>query len=247
VTFQDLNIAIFGAYGGIGKALANSLKSKNANLFLCGRNSEKIQTLAQELESPFQVCDASDFSSTEDAINNCVATYGRLDGVVNCCGSLLLKPAHISSEADFNNVINCSLKTSFSICKHASRAMMEHGGSVVFISSAAANIGLPNHEGIAAAKAAVQGLAISAAASYAPKRIRFNVVAPGLVETPLTSNITKNPSALNASISMHPLGKIGQPSDIVSAIEFFLNRDNSWITGQILAVDGGLSSMKSRP
>lgn len=92
MNFQDLNIAIFGAYGGIGKSLANSLKSKNANLFLCGRNSEKIQTLAQELESPFQVCDASDFSSTEDAINNCVATYGRLDGVVNCSVLCYLNP-----------------------------------------------------------------------------------------------------------------------------------------------------------
>ena len=123
---------------------------------------------------------------------------------------------------------------------------MNTGGSIVHVSSRAARPGLPNHEAIAAARAGVIGLTLSAAASYVGYGIRVNCVAPGLMKTPLTQRITGNGTALRASIAMHPLQRIGEPADVVSAICWSADPRNGWITGQILGVDGGLSSVRSR-
>ncbi len=123
---------------------------------------------------------------------------------------------------------------------------MNQGGSVVLISSAAALVGLANHEAIAAAKAGIIGLAQSAAATYASNNLRVNVVAPGMVNSPLTSSLLSNQLVLNASKGMHALGRIGVPEDIAHAIVFLLNPDNSWITGQVIAVDGGLSRVRPK-
>ncbi|NBO93955.1 MAG: SDR family oxidoreductase, partial [Planctomycetia bacterium] len=114
----------------------------------------------------------------------------------------------------------------------------------VLCSSAAARIGLPNHEAVAAAKAGIIGLTLSAAATYAPKNVRVNAVAPGLVRTPLTSRITGSEPALKASLSMHPLGRIGEPSDVASAIEWLLSPTQTWVTGQVIGIDGGLADLK---
>ena len=119
-------------------------------------------------------------------------------------------------------------------------------GSVVLFSSAVHAIGLANHEAIAAAKAGVVGLAKSAAATYASAGLRFNVVSPGLVATPLTEKITCQPRARAYSLSMHPLGRLGEPDDIARAVIFLLDPCNTWITGQVFSIDGGLSSLKTQ-
>ena len=143
------------------------------------------------------------------------------------------------------------MPTTFDVTTHSSvRAgalvMRQTRGSIVLMSSAAAQIGLPNHEAIAAAKAGVIGLMRSAAASYASSCIRVNAVAPGLVETPLSRSITTNEAALKASIAMHPLGRIGTPEDIASAVHWLLGPDSAWVTGQAIGVDGGLAGLKGR-
>jgi NAD(P)-dependent dehydrogenase (short-subunit alcohol dehydrogenase family) len=114
------------------------------------------------------------------------------------------------------------------------------------MSSAAASVGLANHEAISAAKAGVEGLVRSAAATYAPHDIRVNCVAPGLVDTPLAKSITSNETALKASTAMHPLRRIGKPGDIARVIEWLLGPEATWITGQALGVDGGLARVRSR-
>ena len=114
------------------------------------------------------------------------------------------------------------------------------GGSIALVSSAAARTGLANHEAIAAAKAGVIGLTLSAAATYAPKQVRVNCVAPGLVQTPLTGRITGSATASEASRAMHALGRLGEPDDVASALEWLLSPGNAWVTGQVLGVDGGL-------
>jgi short-subunit dehydrogenase len=124
--------------------------------------------------------------------------------------------------------------------------MATSGGSIVLVSSAAARIGLANHEAIAAAKAGVIGLTLSAAASYASKGIRINCVAPGLVRTPMTERLTSNEATLKASTAMHALGRIGEASDVAAAIEWFIRPEQNWVTGQVLGIDGGLGSLRSR-
>jgi 3-oxoacyl-[acyl-carrier protein] reductase len=116
----------------------------------------------------------------------------------------------------------------------------------VLVSSAAAMAGLANHEAIAAAKAGILGLTLSAAATYAPANLRINAVAPGLTQTPLTASITGNETARKFSEAMHALGRLGTPEDVARAIVFLLDQANNWITGQVLAVDGGLSRVRPK-
>ncbi|MCA9436057.1 MAG: SDR family oxidoreductase [Candidatus Omnitrophica bacterium] len=165
--------------------------------------------------------------------------------MVNCAGSLLLKPAHITSQEEWEHTLAANLTTAFSTVRTAGRTLSKTGGSVVLISSAAARTGLPNHEAIAAAKAGVIGLTLSAAATYAKRKIRFNCVAPGMVRTPLTEGMLSKGSAEEQSKSMHPLGRIGEPNDVARAIVWLLSPEQDWVTGQILGVDGGVGVARS--
>ena len=173
------------------------------------------------------------------------ASPGALDGVVNCCGSLLLKPAHLTSEEQYKNVIDASLTTAFATVRAAGK-YLHQGGSVVLISSAAAMTGFANHEAIAAAKAGIIGLTRSAAATYASANIRINAVAPGLTQTALTASLTNNDAARKFSESMHALGRLGKSEDVARAIVFLLDPVNDWITGQVLSVDGGLANVRPK-
>jgi len=139
-----------------------------------------------------------------------------------------------------------NLTTAFAVVRAGAKSMMNDGGSIVLVSSAAARIGLANHEAIAAVKAGVIGLTLSAAATYASRGIRVNCVAPGLVRTPMTARLTSNETSLKASTAMHAMGRIGEPEDVASAIEWLLNREQGWVTGQILGIDGGLGSVHLR-
>ena len=224
---------VIAASSAIGQALVTALIAQGDTVFTTARDSSKI--------TPNLILDATDF----DAVANAFRMAGDLDGVVNCSGSLILKPAHSTSKELYQQVIDSSLTTAFATV-HAAGDHMKKGGSVVLISSAAAMVGISNHEAIAAAKAGVIGLAQSAAATYATNHLRFNVVAPGMVESPLTSSLTNNETMLNASKAMHALGRIGKPQDIAQAIAFLLNPQNNWITGQVIAVDGGLSRVRPK-
>jgi len=158
----------------------------------------------------------------------------------------LLRPAHQTSYEQFEEVLRVNLLSAFEAVRASAKVMRKRGGSVVLISSAAARIGLPNHEAIAAAKAGVEGLARSAAASYARSSLRFNVVAPGLVKSEMSRSIWENEAAAKASGDMHALGRIGEPYDVASLIAWLVNPSNNWITGQVLGVDGGLGSIAPR-
>ena len=229
----------------IGLTTAKKLLEKGHQVHITGRK-ESIVEIASELKISHSVLNASDFEAVLNEFEQIEKDFGELDGVVNCAGSIKLKPAHLTCQADYHDIIQANLTTAFAVVHAAGRVMARRGGSVVLVSSAAALVGLANHEAIAAAKAGVIGLALSAAASYANSNLRFNVVAPGLVETKLTQAITGNPAARKISESMHPISRLGQPSDIASAICFFLDPDNSWVTGQVLAVDGGLSCVRTK-
>ncbi len=224
---------IIAASSSIGQALVKSLKDNGHEVIQTARDTNKI--------TPDFILNAADFLATEEVFKNA----GDIDGVVNLSGSLLLKGAHMTSQNEYSSVIEASLTTAFSVCRAAAK-YMKNGGSVVLVSSAAAMTGLANHEAIAAAKAGIIGLARSAAATYANQNLRFNVVAPGLTKTNLTKQITDNEKALEVSKSMHALGRIGEAQEVAAAIEFFLDPKNSWITAQVLGVDGGLGFVKPK-
>jgi len=237
---------VFGATGGIGESLSRWLASRGARLILAGGNRDKLQLLRDELQAPVFPLDATRFEEVDACVEKALQLHGRLDGVANCIGSLLLKSAHSTSETEWLATVATNLTTAFAVLRAAAKAMLNTGGSIVLVSSAAARIGLANHEAIAAAKAGVIGLTLSAAATYGPRGIRVNCVAPGLVRTPMTARLTANETSLKASTAMHALGRIGEPEDVAAAIEWLLSPEQSWVTGQVLGIDGGLGSVRSR-
>lgn len=238
---------ILGATGGIGSALSHRLADAGATLVLGARTNDDLNALADDLDADAHPLDATDYEQVQDVIDYTTDTYDSLDGVVNCVGSILLKPAHLTSIEEYRETVALNLDSSFFLVKAAARAMMKNGGSIVLSSSAVARTGLNNHEAIAAAKAGVVGLARAAAATYANRGIRVNAVAPGLVQTPMSEHITSSKQGRKQSEAMHPLGRLGEPEDVAVAIDWLLDRDrSSWVTGQVIGVDGGLGTVRSR-
>lgn len=240
------NYLIIAASSDIGQSTAELLHAAGHRLFLTSTKQDAIASIADKMQTPYALCDATSFDAVDDIAKQAISELGALDGIVNCAGSLLLKAAHLTSQQQYHDVINASLTTAFATIRAAGKHLINTGGAVVLISSAAAMAGFSNHEAIAAAKGGITGLARSAAATYAPNNIRFNVVAPGLTETKLTQGLTSNPTSRKVSEGMHALGRLGKPADIARAIQFFLDPLNDWITGQVLAVDGGLSCIRPK-
>jgi len=241
-------VVIVGGAGGIGSTVARRLAVRGFRLILASRNRERLQIVAAETSAQPVVLDARDSAAVEGMMQSVLASHGRLDGLVNCAGSILIKPAHLISDQEFADTIAINLTTAFNLVQAATRLMMKQagGGSIVLCSSVAARRGLVNHEAIAAAKAGVEGLALAAAASYARFGVRINCVAPGLTRTELTRSFTQNETVAKMSAALHPLGRIGEPGEVASAICWLLDAEQSWVTGQVLAVDGGMSHVQAR-
>jgi 3-oxoacyl-[acyl-carrier protein] reductase len=239
-------VFILGGAGGIGSAVARSIVAGGGQVFLAGRDAPRLEAVAGELGGAWATVDGSDPDAVDACAEAAAEALGGLTGISCCAGSLLLKPAHLTTTAEWQATLAANLTSGFGCVRAAGRLLKSEGGSVVLVSSAAARIGLANHEAIAAAKAGIMGLVLSAAATYARQKIRFNAVAPGLVRTPLTSGLVASELAEKASIAMHPLGRLGEPEDVARAIVFLLDPAQSWLTGQVLGVDGGLASLKTR-
>ena len=243
---------IVGATGGIGSAVCRRLAATGANLMLAARDEGQLAAFAGELSGHggrimTYPMDASRSADVDAGFAAAVKEFGRVDGAANLVGSIMLKPAHLTTDDEFETALTLNGRTAFYVLRAAVKAMLETGGgSVVLMSTVATRIGLGNHEAIAAAKGAVNGLVIAAAATYAPRGIRVNAVAPGLVDTPLAEKITSNELAMKASKALHPLGRIGTPDDVASAVHWLLDPVNSWVTGQVMSVDGGLSTVRGK-
>lgn len=236
---------VIGATGGIGSAMSRRL-ARSSNLVLAGRREDRLSALAKDLNALHRVADATRLDDVQALFQDGADRFGRVDGIVNCAGTILLKPAHLISDEEFDETIAANLRTAFNTVKVGARAMMSDGGSIVLCSSAVALTGIANHDAISAAKAGVVGLTRAAAATYANRNIRVNCVAPGLTRTPLSQFITENETSEKKSISMHALGRLGKPEDIASAICWLLDPDNDWVTGQMIGVDGGLGTLQPR-
>lgn len=241
-------IIIFGATGGIGSALARRLCKAGWPLTLAGRDEDKLSELAADLAKPHTArFEATDADSIEAAVKSAIEHHDRIAGAVYLPGTLILKPAHATKVEEYRETMAVNVDGAFAMLRAIAQPMCKAGGgSVVFASSAVGRLGFAAHEAIAAAKGALQGLALSAAASYAARGLRVNVVAPGSTDTPLAKPITSNESVLKASLAMHPDGKLGTPDAVASAIQWLLHPDQWHVTGQIIGIDGGLATVRSK-
>jgi NAD(P)-dependent dehydrogenase (short-subunit alcohol dehydrogenase family) len=240
---SDLKLVIVGAYGGIGQALCEEVSSKGGHAYLVGRDSQKLSEVAGRFGFASAVADASDWDQLDSALELASQNMQGINALVCLAGSVLLKPLHLTSRAEWDSTLQTNLTAAAGTLR-AGVSRMKEGGSVVLMSSAAAGIGLSNHEAIAAGKAGIEGLVRSAAMTYAAKQIRVNAIAPGLVQTPLTQRVWGNARSADVSLAMHPLGRFGHPEEIARAIYFLVDPSNAWITGQVLGVDGGLGTLK---
>jgi NAD(P)-dependent dehydrogenase (short-subunit alcohol dehydrogenase family) len=237
---------LVGGAGGIGTALTGLLTAAGWQVHVAGRDPSRLAAVAGG-QVTTHVLDASDVSAVSEVLGRVVEQAGRVDAAVNLAGSLLLKPAHRTSVDEWHDTIANNLTSAFALVRAAAPAMRATGGSIVLLSSAAASMGLTNHEAIAAAKAGVVGLARAAAASYASWNVRVNVVAPGMTDTPLTASLLANEGSRQASEKLHALGRVGAADDVARAISFLVDPKNSFVTGEVLAVDGGLAHVAPRP
>ena len=245
VDVQQTNV-VLGGTGSVGQSVVRQLTTGGSNVVIGVREPDKASHLAGETGCAVCRVEADDAASIDACVKAAIEKYGDVTGVVNCIGSVLLKPAHLTSDAEWHHTIATNLTSSFSLVRASAKAMRKHGGSIVLVSSAAARIGLSNHEAIAAAKAGIIGLMLSASATYANRGIRINTVAPGLVKSEMTRRLWETDQAAAASAQMHATGRLGEPDDVARAIVWLLNPGNSWVTGQTIGVDGGLGSVLAR-
>ena len=233
-----MNVLIINGSGSIGSELVKMGNSLDHNIFYTSNRAE---------DGNNHSCINWNYSGSKSVSNlfeKLKDKCSQIDAVANCLGSIFLKPAHLTSEKDLDETLDINLKSSFFILKESIPLMRKNGGNILFFSSAAAKIGLANHEAIAAAKSGLEGLVKSAAATYAKNNIRINAVGLGLVESNLSKSMISNPISLEMSKKMHSLGRIGTPKSVVRMASQILYDNESWITGTTISIDGGLSTTK---
>lgn len=221
---------LVGGSSGIGLELANILKD-DCELYTASRNPGPLA----EMGIPHIPLDVTDTEITLQGLPD------QLDGFIYCPGSINLKPFKMLSLDAFQKDLELNFTGLLRVLKEVMPKFKE-GASLVFFSTVAVGTGMPFHTSVAAAKGAIEGFARALAAEYAPK-LRVNVIAPSLVDTPLATRLLNNEKKQEKMAERHPLKRVGNPSDIAKMAAFLLSDDSSWMTGQVLGVDGGISTL----
>ena len=231
---------IFGATGSIGSSLANQLYKNDLDCHLVGRNEDELKKISEKLKYTYSVCDVLKL----DFINNLKKDLNetKILGIAYCIGSIDIKPFKLTKSSDFVSSYVLNLVAVTEILKTFQDNLASNKGSVVLFSTVAAKKGFINHSIISSAKAAIEGLTVALAAELAPN-IRINCIAPSLTKSKIASSVIRNSTIEQSIANMHPLKRIGEGIDSANLANFLLKETSSWITGQIIAVDGGRSSI----
>jgi len=231
---------IIGATGAIGSSIAKKLVSNGSEVHLVARNQAEVERLASELNSTFSVTDVLDDNFAKKVQDDLGDT--PINGLAHCVGSIDLKPLKLSKKEDFIKTFNLNLISATEIIRAMHENLKTNNGSIVLFSTVAARKGFTNHSIISSAKAAIEGLTVSLAAEFAPN-VRVNCVAPSLTKSKIAEFLLKNEKIAEGIAKLHPLKRIGEGIDFSALASFLLSKDSSWITGQIIGVDGGRSSV----
>jgi len=229
---------VFGATGSIGSSLAEQLVSSEHNVHLVGRNESELKNISEKLGCTNTVADVLEDGFIEKVKND----ISEIKGIAYCVGSIDLKPLRMVTEQDFNKCMKLNLYSGVEAIKGYQEILKKNNGSIVVCSTVAAQRGFTNHAIIASAKAAIEGLTVSLAAEFAPN-IRVNCIAPSLTNSKIAEPMLKNKALAEGIAKAHPLKRLGEGKDSASLAKFLMTNESSWITGQIIAVDGGRSKL----
>jgi NAD(P)-dependent dehydrogenase (short-subunit alcohol dehydrogenase family) len=237
-------VLIYGGSGGIGAATARQLAARGYGVHLVGRDATRLAEVARAIGGTFSVADVEDGASFARVTADAGAT---LAGLVYAVGTINLKPVGRLTAADFDrdfrvNALGAALAVQAAL---PTLRAFSGPGSVVLFSSVAVAQGFAAHASIAMAKGAVEGLTRALAAELAPK-IRVNAIAPSLTRTGLSQALTASEPMASAIAQAHPLGRLGEPADAGNLAAFLISDDAGWITGQVIGVDGGRSSLRTK-
>lgn len=237
-------IIIFGGSGGIGSAAARLLHSRGYSLHLTGRNGVKLQEVAEETQAGYTAGDITDAKFIAHAAEE---AGDQLAGLIYAVGTISLGSIQRLSETDYLNDFRVNAVGAALAIRSVLPALKknEDTASIVLFSSIAAHQGFKMHASMGMAKGAVSGLTLSLAAELAPK-IRVNAIAPSLTQTELAGNIVANEQSAVAIAGLHPIPRLGNPEDIASLAAFLVSEEANWITGQIIGVDGGRSTVRTK-
>ncbi|MDG1241485.1 MAG: SDR family oxidoreductase [Opitutae bacterium] len=237
--FKNKQILVVGATGDLGCSIARHLKAEGAELVISGRNAEKLNALAQELGGDSLSVDLSDSAGRAQLVE----AVGVLDGLVYAAGVAPVAPVRYLKDADLEACLNVNTTGPLLLVRDLLKnKKLNAGASIVWLSSVAAARGSAGYAAYAASKAGLEASARCLALELAPKRIRVNCMAPGMIETEMAATAAERISgeALTAHLKAYPLGT-GQPADVAAAASFLLSESSRWVTGVTLPVDGGFS------
>lgn len=235
-------IVIFGASGGVGAETCRILARRGQALHLVARDAQRLEALARETGASFHSADVEEEGSIAAAID---AAGASVEGLLYAVGTINLKPISRLSREDFER----DFRVNALGAAHAVKAVLpalkayEKTASVVLMSSVAVQQGFAGHGSISMAKGAVEGFTRALAAELAPK-VRVNAIAPSLIRTGLAVGITGNETMAQAIAQMHPLQRLGEPADVAGLAAFLLSQESAWMTGQVIGVDGGRSTLR---
>ena len=227
---------IFGATGSIGSSLANQMFKEKKDCHLIGRNKEELKEIANKLSYSYSVCDVLKMNFADNLFKDLTQT--EILGIAYCVGSIDLKPLRVTKSKDFVSSYVLNLVAATDIIRTFQDNLKRNNGSIVMFSTVAAKKGFPNHSIISPAKAAVEGLTVALAAELAP-HTRVNCIAPSLTKSKMSTFLLQNLKSIDSISKQHPLKRIGEGFDAANLAKFLLSENSSWITGQIIGVDGG--------
>ena len=231
---------VLGATGAIGSALAKKIVSDGEEVHLVARDEASLSTFASELNSTFTTCDVLEDGFSEKILSDLADT--PINGLAYCVGSIDLKPLKLSKKKDFLECFNLNLISATEIIRASFEKLKENKGAIVLFSTVAARKGFTNHSIISSAKAAVEGLTVALAAEFSPN-VRVNCIAPSLSKSKMGEFLLKNEKIAEGIAKLHPLKRLGEGSDFSGIAKFLMSDESSWVTGQIIGVDGGRSSI----
>ena len=231
---------IFGATGSIGSSLSNQMYNEKQDCHLIGRNEEELKEIASKLSYSYSVCDVLKLNFADKLLKDLAET--EILGLAYCVGSIDLKPLRITRAKDFVSSYVLNLVAATDIIRTFQDNLKRNNGSIVMFSTVAAKKGFPNHSIISPAKAAVEGLTVALAAELAP-HTRVNCIAPSLTKSKMSKFLLQNLKSIDSIAKLHPLKRIGEGFDAANLAKFLLSKNSSWITGQVIGVDGGRATI----